>query len=143
MVKKMFLLIVLFVPLTFSGFLFAENDEGDEPSSQESDEITLLQVRDVVLKSTYKMNIYKSVSLPVSVEAEILRGELLLAVENFEGILEVHIVSLSGGENLHEEFFVGGSGFYGMNVSSLTAGNYKIELNLGSNTYVGKFSIEE
>ena len=139
MLKKPFLIIVFIVSATFSGFLFAEND-GDELSPEEID---LLQVRDVVLKSTYRMDSYKSVSLPVSVEAEILRNELLVAVDNFEGALKIDVFSLSGGENLHEEFFVGGSGFYVLNVSSLTAGNYKIELNLESNTYVGKFSIKE
>jgi len=139
MLKKMFLLIAFFVSVTFSGFLFAENNDDDNPPDDGA-AIDLLQVRDVVLKSTYG---FKSVSLPVSVEAEILNDELLIAVENFEGVLEVDVVSSSGGENLHEEFFVRGSGFYVLNVSSLTAGNYKIELNLGSNTYVGKFSIKE
>jgi hypothetical protein len=142
MLKKMFLLIAFVISSTFSGFIFAENDNEDNEEENGS-AIDLLQVRDVVLKSTYMIKSDKSISLPVLIEAEILRDELLVVVENFEGILEVDIISFSGSQSLHKEFFAGGSGSYGMDISSLAAGNYKIELNLGSTTYIGKFSIEE
>jgi hypothetical protein len=143
MLKKIFFVVAFIFFATFYGFLFAEND-GDEGSpSDEGSEINLLQVRDVVLKSTYWMDRFRSVSPSVALEAEILRDEVLVAVENFEGILEVDIICLSGRQSLHEEFYISGSGVYGMDVSILKTGYYKIELNLGNPTYVGKFSIEK
>lgn len=139
----MFLLIAFIVSIVFSGIVSAENDDDDDDSTDDEIVIELLRIRDLVLKSTNSMNSFKLISVPVSVDAEILRGELLVTVDNFDGIVEIDITGLSGGQSLHDDFLVRKSGVYGMNILPLEAGDYKLELNLGSSTYVGKFRINE
>jgi hypothetical protein len=139
MLKKMFVLIVLFASVTFSGFLFAENDE---EVVIEGDAIDLLQVRDVILNS-YSPKSGKSVSLAASVDAELLGNKILISVENFGGILDVEINSLSGSGSVYESYYINGMKTSVVNVSSLSPGYYSIELNMEGTTYIGKFSIKK
>jgi hypothetical protein len=135
--KKMFLLIVFLMSLTFSGFNVAQAEEDSDSETV----VRLLRIREVLLKS-FSSNQIETFSLPASVQAKISGENMVVAVENFKGTLEIEIYGLSGTGSVGEVYSVNGSGVYALDISQLKAGFYLMKLHLGTTTYAGKFSIK-
>lgn len=121
--------------MIFSGIAFADNDNEEEPDPEPVD---LFKVRDTTLKS---FSILKNLSSVVSVDAEIRGDELVLLVKDYVGVVDVDVTAVSGSGSVGDSFYVHGSGYFVVDLSSLANGEYEIELDMGTVRFAGQFTI--
>ena len=141
MFKSNYFLVLAFLMSTiFSGIALADNEEGsDSGETEDTEAVDLMKVRDNTLKS---FSILKNLSSVVSVDAEIRGDDLVLFVQDYIGVVDVDVTAVSGSGSVGEALYVHGSDYFVIDLSTLAAGEYEIELNAGTVKFVGQFSID-
>jgi hypothetical protein len=134
--RNYFLIIAFLLSMIFSGIAFADNDNEEE---SEPEPVDLFKVRDTTLKS---FSILKNFSSLVSVDAEIRGDDLVLFVKDYIGVVDVDVTAVSGSGSVGKALYVHGSDYFVIDLSTLAAGEYEIELNAGTVKFVGQFSID-
>ncbi|WP_146130983.1 DUF3244 domain-containing protein [Marinilabilia salmonicolor] len=134
--RNYFLIIAFLLSMIFSGIAFADNDNEEE---SEPEPVDLFKVRDTTLKS---FSILKNLSSLASVDAEIRGDDLVLFVKDYIGVVDVDVTAVSGSGSVGKALYVHGSDYFVIDLSTLAAGEYEIELNAGTVKFVGQFSID-